>query len=201
MAIGEMQGAETAHGKAGNGAAFAILAHRQRFFDLMAQIAGQRRFVITGAADGGGIHIPAVFDTGHDDHQRTDGAGLDERVECLFDIAEITPAVLVAVMAMQEIEHRPAVFRRRAIRAVDIDGKRRVEGGAVEGGILDLPGEGRSAGKEKAEGCEIFSMHAVSPSGHSTRTLNVGGNPRVPQHNVAVMPFVQGCGPAWRIHF
>ena len=135
----------------------------------MAQIAGQGRFIVAGTTDGGGIDVPAVFDTGHDDHQRADGACFDERVERLFDIAEITPAVLVAIMAMQEIKHRPAVFGRRAVRAVDVDGKRRVEGGAVESGILDLAGEGWSPGKQKAEGRQIFSMHAVLPAAISRR--------------------------------
>lgn len=112
----------------------------------MAQVAGQGGFVIAGAADSGGIHVPTVLDTGHDDNQRPDGAGCDERIERLFDIAEIAPAVLVSIMAVQEIKHRPAVFGRCAIRAVDVDGKRRVQGWAVEGSVFDLPGKRCVAG-------------------------------------------------------
>lgn len=142
VAIGEMQGAETAHGKANNGAALTIFSHRQRFFDLVAQIAGEGGLVIAGTADGGRIHIPAVFHAGHHDNQRADGASLDERIERLFDIAEIAPAVLVAVMAVQEVKYRPVVFGRRTFGAIDIDRERRVQGGAVKGGVFDMAGEG-----------------------------------------------------------
>lgn len=74
MSIGQMQRAETAHGQTDDGAALSVLAHRQRLFHMHPQIAGQRRLVIAGTADIGGIHIPAVLHTGHDDDHGADRA-------------------------------------------------------------------------------------------------------------------------------
>ncbi len=61
-------------------------------------------------------------------------------------------------MAVQQIEHRPAVFGRYTIRAVDIDGKRRVQGRAVEGGVFDLAGKRWVTEQEKERCGKVMSM-------------------------------------------